>query len=88
MISFSRDEPLNKWQYNHLGGVIEFAYGATLGRRFSGKEKLAYFQSWGFEQDSLLPSKDVVVMVDNHDKQREHESGYINYRDPRLYKVN
>ncbi|OXU19234.1 hypothetical protein TSAR_000621 [Trichomalopsis sarcophagae] len=90
VIDVSGNEGVKKWQYNDLGDVIEFSFGIQIGSFFRGWEDLSHLQHWGFSDRGLLPSNDVVVMVDNHDNQRGHGAGgdaILNYKNPRLYKM-
>lgn len=62
-------EGITKYEYNHLGTVTEFKFSADIGRYFRGKTPLASLKNW-ISDSNLLPSKDALVFVDNHDNQR------------------
>ncbi|XP_023318608.1 alpha-amylase 1-like [Trichogramma pretiosum] len=91
VISFDRDEPLNKWQYVHLAAITEFVYGNILGRCFRGWEPLKSLEHWLENDRRLLDSRDVLVFVDNHDNQRDGHGKpdhvILTHRDARLYKM-
>ncbi|XP_014229239.1 alpha-amylase 2-like [Trichogramma pretiosum] len=90
VISFFTNEPANKFQYNNLSTVIDFVFGASLGRIFGGQQPLASLENWGTQENGLLPSKDALVMIDNHDNQRGHGGGgstILTYKEPKQYKM-
>jgi len=78
-------EAISKHEYNALGAVTEFRYGMELSNAFYGNNLLKWFINWG-EAWNLLPSKDALVFIDNHDTQRGHP-GILTYKSSKLYKV-
>lgn len=78
-------ETINKYEYNHLAVVTEFRYGFELSNALRGHNLLKWFVNWG-EAWGLLPSKDALVFIDNHDTQRDR-SDILNYKTSKLYKV-
>lgn len=65
---------LARTEYISLGAVTEFKYSSEIGRAFRGHNELKWLKSWG-PVWGLLPSKDALVFVDNHDNQRGHGAG-------------
>lgn len=84
-------EGVNKDEYNSFANVIEFQYGIILGIMFRNKDKLSRLETISDPNKwRLLPSADVLTMVDNHDNQRGHGAGGSNiltYKEPKPYKV-
>ncbi|XP_071555474.1 alpha-amylase A-like [Temnothorax nylanderi] len=84
-------EGVSKFEYNDIASVIEFQYGIVLGNMFRGKDNLARLQNFDDENAwRLIPSKDALVMVDNHDNQRGHGAGgasILTHKDPKPYKM-
>jgi hypothetical protein len=78
-------EAISKYEYNALGAVTEFRYGMELSNALHGNNLLKWFINWG-EAWNLLPSKDSLVFIDNHDTQRGHP-GILTYKSSKLYKV-
>jgi len=78
-------EAISKREYNVLGAVTEFRYGMELSNALYGNNPLRWFVNWG-EAWNLLPSKDALVFIDNHDTQRGHP-GILTYKSSKLYKV-
>lgn len=78
-------EIISKREYNEMAVVTEFKYGAELSNAIKGNNPLKWLINWG-EQWSLLPSKDALVFIDNHDTQRNTNS-VLTYKDSKLYKV-
>ncbi|XP_058794696.1 alpha-amylase 2-like isoform X2 [Phymastichus coffea] len=90
VIDLSGGEGVNKREYNRLGCVIEFSFGIQLGRIFRGWAPMRDLRNWGFQDRGLLPTRDVIAMIDNHDNQRGHGAGgnaILNYKAARLYKM-
>lgn len=85
-------EAVSKFEYNAFASVIEFQYGITLGQMFRGKDNLTRLRNFNNEKAwRLVPSRDALVMIDNHDNQRGHGAGgasILTYKDPKPYKVN
>lgn len=79
-------EAIKKYDYSHLAAVTEFRYGMELRKALSGNNPLKWLVSWG-EDWGLLPSKDSLVFVDNHDNQRNNEDNTLTYKNSKLYKV-
>lgn len=81
--------PEGKWsrQYESIGTVTEFRYGAALGLIFRrGSMSNLYEGNSMWERTEYLPSDSVVVFLDNHDTQRHTGSnGPLTYRDESLY---
>ncbi|XP_020281581.1 alpha-amylase-like [Pseudomyrmex gracilis] len=84
-------EAVNKYEYNSFANVIEFQYGIILGTMFRNKDKLSRLETISDPNKwRLLPSADVLTMVDNHDNQRGHGAGGSNiltYKEPKPYKM-
>ncbi|KAG7210989.1 hypothetical protein KM043_016358 [Ampulex compressa] len=83
-------EAVKKQEYTKAT-VIEFQYGIDLGNMFRGHDKLARIESMSnVALWNLLPSSDVLTMVDNHDNQRGHGAGgasILTYKDGKAYKA-
>lgn len=84
-------EAIRKYEYTHLGTVTEFMYSFYVGRAFVGNDALIWLQTLGVDW-GLLPSRDALVFVDNHDNQRDHGSGgqggnILTHKAPRPYKM-
>lgn len=81
-------EAVKKQDYYALGDVVEFTYGRLLGEAFlnEGDRTLADLRDLRDRAD-LVPSRQAIVFIDNHDKQRGHGGGgtYLTYRDGRLH---
>lgn len=77
-------EGVSKYEYNPTAVVTEFKYGSEVTKSFKGDNDLKWFVSWG-ELWGLLPSKDALVFIDNHDTQRG--GAVLNYKTSKLYKV-
>lgn len=91
VIDMDQGEPVTRWQYNQMGRVTEFNYGAKLGavlRKRPGqllKNLRNFGEAWHF-----LPGGDALTFVDNHDNQRGHGAGgadVLTFFEPRLYKM-
>lgn len=70
-----------------MGVVTEFKYSVEISRAFRGHNELKWLKSWGPEWE-MLPSKDALVFVDNHDNQRENGAGgteILNYKFRKMY---
>lgn len=78
-------EAINKREYNNLGAVTEFRFGREISNSFKGHNLLKWFVNWG-EAWNMLPSKDALVFIDNHDTQRG-DSSILTYKTSKLYKV-
>ncbi|KAG9462651.1 hypothetical protein GDO78_013644 [Eleutherodactylus coqui] len=84
-------EGISAKEYNYIGQITEFKYGAKLGKviRKWDKEKMAYLKNWG-EGWGFMPTNRALVFVDNHDNQRGHGAGgsaILTFFDARLYKM-
>lgn len=84
VIDYSGHEVISKYEYNGFGTVTEFAYGIKISNALRGGDQLKWFGNWG-EAWSMLPSKDALVFIDNHDTQRGNS--VLTYKSPKLYKV-
>lgn len=88
--SFLRLFCTNRTEYVHLGVVTDFETSFYLGHIFKGFEKLSSLISYGWKWNNV-PSNDVVIFLENHDKQRDdddqndHNDHVINYKTRRLY---
>jgi len=78
-------EAVSKYEYNSFGAVTEFRYGMEISNALNGKNLLKWFVSWG-EAWGLLPSRDALVFIDNHDTQRSN-SDILTYKSSKLYKA-
>lgn len=81
-------EAISATEYQGMGDITEFRYGASLGDIFNN-QALANLQQFG-ESPALLPSEQAVVFTDNHDNQRGHGAGGSNiltHRDDALYRL-
>ncbi|XP_058454603.1 alpha-amylase A-like [Malaya genurostris] len=79
-------EVVRKYEYNHLGTVTEFMFSYYMGRAFRGNDELVWLESFG-EDWGLLPSRDALVFVDNHDNQRHDFGTILTYKLPKPYKM-
>ena len=79
------NEAISKHEYNQLAAVIEFKYAAEISNAFRGNNNLKWFVNWG-EKWGLLPSRDALVFVDNHDTQRDNPQ-ILTYKSSKMYKV-
>ncbi|XP_064478436.1 alpha-amylase-like [Ornithodoros turicata] len=90
VIDMGHGGPITKWDYNSIGRVTEFLYGAKLTEVLLRKngQMLKYLDSFG-ESWGMLPSGDAVAFIDNHDNQRGHEADaqVLSFFSPRLYKM-
>lgn len=89
VIDMDQGEPITRWDYNQMGRVTEFLYGAELGAvlRKRRNQLLKYLRNFG-EDSGFLPSGDALTFVDNHDNQRGHGAGgadVLTFFEPRLY---
>ncbi|XP_015605217.2 alpha-amylase A isoform X2 [Cephus cinctus] len=83
-------ESVKKSDYNKTATVVEFLFGRILGDAFRGIRQLRELETWGDSLWGLLPSRDAVVMIDNHDNQRGHGAGgssILTYKTPKQYKM-
>ncbi|KAG7210988.1 hypothetical protein KM043_016357 [Ampulex compressa] len=80
------NEAISKYEYNDMAAVTEFKHGHEISNALRGNNLLKWFVSWG-EAWSLLPSKDALVFIDNHDTQRNVHSVTLTYRQSKLYKM-
>lgn len=78
-------EAIKKYDYNSFAAVTEFRHGHEISNALNGHNLLKWFVSWG-EAWNLLPSKDALVFIDNHDTQRGH-ANILTYKQSKLYKV-
>ncbi len=80
VIDLGNEEAVSAEEYFHLGRVTEFVYSAEIGRVFR-HGKLSWLRNFNesWEKDgageSMMPSKQAIVFVDNHDNQRGHGAG-------------
>jgi alpha-amylase len=77
-------EAVKKTEYNFCP-VTEFKYSSELGRAFRGNNPLKWFEFFG-ELWGLLPSKDAVVFICNHDSERSG-GDTLTYKMPKNYKM-
>jgi len=85
VIDYDSQEVVNKYEYNGFAAVTEFKYGLKLSNALRGNDQMKWFDSWG-ERWGMLPSKDALVFIDNHDTQRG-SSTILTYKSSKLYKV-
>lgn len=78
-------ESISKNEYNEFAAVIEFKYASEISNSFRGNNLLKWFVNFG-EPWGLLPTKDALVFVDNHDTQRDN-AAILTYKLPKIYKV-
>lgn len=57
-----------------------------ISKAFLGNNPIHWLISWG-PIWGFLPSNKAVVFVDNHDNQRSQNSGILNYKRPKKYKM-
>lgn len=67
-----------------MGAVTEFTFSHEIGSTFQGKNPLRFLRTWG-PIWGMLPSEDALVFVDNHDNQREGDSGILTFKTPQKY---
>ncbi|XP_017752232.1 PREDICTED: alpha-amylase 1-like [Eufriesea mexicana] len=79
------NEAISKREYNQMASVIEFKYAAEISNAFRGNNLLKWLVNWG-EQWGLLPPRDALVFVDNHDTQRGN-SQVLTYKSSKTYKM-
>nr|CAD7395053.1 unnamed protein product [Timema cristinae] len=79
-------EGISRYEYNQLGRITEFRFGAELSRAFRGQNAIKWLKNFG-PKWGLLPSEDAVVFIDNHDTQRTSGNNILTYKDPKLYKM-
>ncbi|XP_077507988.1 pancreatic alpha-amylase-like isoform X2 [Amblyomma americanum] len=88
VIDMDTGDAVTRWQYQGLGRVTEFLYGAKLGavlRKRTGmllKYVRNFGEGWGF-----LPGGDALIFIDNHDNQRTGGADILTFFDSRLYKM-
>ncbi|XP_060527356.1 alpha-amylase-like [Cylas formicarius] len=80
------NDPVYNTEYIGFGDVIEFKHGAQLGNAFKGNNPLHYLSNWGTGW-GLIDGSNALVMIDNHDTQRNGDFGILNYKDSKLYKA-
>lgn len=78
-------EGVSKYEYNSFGAVTEFRYGMELSNSMNGNNLLKWYNNWG-EAWGLLPSKDALVFIDNHDTQRGNPN-ILTYKSSKRYKA-
>nr|AYV99593.1 venom polypeptide [Dolopus genitalis] len=79
-------EVISKFEYNSFGTVTEFKFGAELGRAFYGRNDLKWLKTFGPDW-GMLPSKDALVFIDNHDNQRGDDPNILTYKNAKQYKM-
>jgi alpha-amylase len=80
-VIYGAGEPVQPYQYEGTGDLLEFRYGTNLKAKFGGghiADLQTFGQSWGME-----PSNKAVVFVDNHDTQRNGST--LSYQDGATY---
>ncbi|CAN7999456.1 unnamed protein product, partial [Ixodes hexagonus] len=91
VIDIRNGEPVTREQYTSFGRVTEFLYGVNMGtvfRRQAGKhlkDLRNFTASW-----DLMPSRDALSFLSNHDNQRGHGYGgdaVLTFFEARLYKM-
>ncbi|CAH1391971.1 unnamed protein product [Nezara viridula] len=92
ILSNQDGDAIKPQEYTRIGGALDFKYGFELARAFSygnDHNQLRWFYNFG-EQWNLLPWRDSVVFIDNHDTQRDGVFGrqVITHKQSRQYKVN
>ncbi|XP_020281589.1 alpha-amylase 4N-like [Pseudomyrmex gracilis] len=78
-------EAISKYEYNGFAAVTEFRHGMEISNALRGNNYLKWFVNWG-EAWGLLPSRDALVFIDNHDTQRGHPE-ILTYKSSKLYKM-
>lgn len=88
VISMTDFDAIKSSEYTHIGAVTEFKVGMELSRAFQGNNPLKWLVNWG-PAWKLLPSKDALVFIDNHDNQRGHggAGSILSYKSSKLYKA-
>ena len=82
------NEAIKKQDYYTHGAVVDFEYGRKVGEAFLGIDSKTLADLEGLEDSKhLAPSKQAVIFIDNHDKQRGHGGGgnYLTHKDAQLY---
>ena len=74
-------EAISSSEYMHLGRVTEFRYSRDLGKAFRGVFALSVLSQFASFSWNWLTSDRALVFVDNHDNQRGHGAGYMNFSD-------
>ncbi|XP_066908715.1 alpha-amylase 1 [Halyomorpha halys] len=82
------DDVIKPHEYTSIGGAMDFKYGFELARALNRENKLKWFRTFG-EMWGLLPWKDSVVFLDNHDTQRDGMNGkpVLTYKQSKEYKM-
>ncbi|XP_076678897.1 alpha-amylase-like isoform X2 [Andrena cerasifolii] len=86
VIDYGNHEAVSKFQYNEVAVVTEFKHGSEISNSFRGNNLLKWFVNWG-EKWGLLPSRDAIVFVDNHDTQRSDGPQILTYKSSKIYKM-
>ncbi|XP_060526193.1 alpha-amylase-like [Cylas formicarius] len=77
-------DAVSNTEYIDFGRVIEFKNGAELSRCFRGSNPLHWLVNWGTGW-GLIEGEHSLVMIDNHDTQRNGD--VLNYKNPKPYKA-
>lgn len=66
-----------------MGAVTEFQFSREIGKAFRDNNQLKSLKSW--PEVGMLPSKDALVFVDNHDNQRSNDGVILTHKDGQRY---
>ncbi|XP_033213233.1 alpha-amylase-like [Belonocnema kinseyi] len=79
-------EGVSKFDYTELGTVTDSTFGNILGMMFRNQRELKDLSDWGRNKSwGLLPSPDAVVMIDNHNNQREEGQTVLSHKLSKQY---
>lgn len=79
------NEPVQPDQYYHLGQITEFSYAIKLAENLQNPNGIQYLNGFG-ESWGLMPTKNAVVFIDNHDTQRGHAGeAALTYKSGKIY---
>ena len=71
MLDTSQKYEIRASEYTHLGLVTEFQYGTKIKQAIDSLKEVFHIKDGA---PGMLPSKDALIFVDNHDNQRGHGS--------------
>ncbi|XP_054287834.1 alpha-amylase-like [Macrosteles quadrilineatus] len=79
-------EPVKYEEYTPLGLVMDYKFGRQLGKFFLSEKNLNYLENFGSEA-SNLSKKQRVVFVEDYITERIGDVAYLNYQNPKRYKM-